>query len=258
MRRIGMALLILAAGAGSALAAGSPFAGTWKLNVSKSNFTGNTLTYSKTATGFHFSNGGPVAYDFAVDGKDYPMLADRTTAWTAAGKNAWDSVNKAHGTVMTKTHRVLSADGKTLTASYAEYRPNGTIVHESDVYTRVSGGPGLAGKWKDVKVQAASDTMKVATPSPGRFEIAFPNDKETLIGKTDGSPTPVTGPTVPPGAVGHYTAPAPNRWEFDGALNGKTYFKGAMTVSADGKTLTRTTWVPGKESEKSIEVYDRS
>jgi hypothetical protein len=31
-----------------------------------------------------------------------------------------------------------------------------------------------------------------------------------------------------------------------------------MNVSADGKTLTRTTWVPGKESEKTVEVYDRS
>ena len=258
MKRISMALLILAAGAGSALAAGSPFAGTWKLNVAKSKFTGDTFTYSKTATGFHFSDGGPRAYNFAVDGKDYPTVADRTTAWTSAGKNAWDVVTKAHGTVLTKTHRTLSADGKTLTASYTEYRQDGTIVHESDVYTRVSGGPGLAGKWRDVKVQAASDTMTVATPSPGRFEIDFPSDKVTLAGKTDGSATPATGPTAPPGAVSHYTAAAPNRWEFDGALNGKTFFKGVMTVSADGKTLTRTTWVPGKETEKTVEVYDRA
>jgi hypothetical protein len=220
--------------------------------------TGETFTYSKTATGFRFSNGGPVAYNFAVDGKDYPTLADRTTAWTSAGKNAWETVIKAHGTVLSKTHRALSADGKTLTASYTEYRPNGTVVHESDVFTRVSGGPGLAGEWKDVKTQAASDTMKVVTPAPGRFEIDFPNDKQTLAGKTDGTPTPVTGPTVPPGAVGHYTAASANRWEFDGALEGKTFFKGVMTVSADGKTLTRTIWTPGKESEKSVEVYDRS
>ena len=258
MKRISMALLILAAGAGSALAAGSPFAGTWKLNIAKSKFTGDTFSYSKTATGFHFSNGGPVAYNFAVDGKDYPTIADRSTAWTGAGKDAWDVVTKAHGAVMTKTHRTLSADGKTMTASYTEYRADGTITHESDVYTRVSGGPGLAGTWKDVKVQAASDTMKVATPSPGRFEIDFPSDKETLSGKTDGSATPATGPNMPPGAVGHYTAAAPNRWEFDGVLKGKTFFKGVMTVSADGKTLTRTTWVPGKESEKAVEVYDRS
>jgi hypothetical protein len=41
-------------------------------------------------------------------------------------------------------------------------------------------------------------------------------------------------------------------------LKGKTFFKGVMIVSADGKTLTRTTWTPGRESEKSVEVYDRS
>jgi hypothetical protein len=30
-----------------------------------------------------------------------------------------------------------------------------------------------------------------------------------------------------------------------------------MTVSADGKTLKETTWVPGKEAEKSVSVYDK-
>jgi len=258
MKRISLALLFLAAGAGSALAAGSPFAGTWKLNVAKSKLTGDTFAYSKTANGLHYSNGGPLAYDFAIDGKDYKVLADRTTAWTAAGKNAWDRVNKAHGTVLSKTHIVLSADGKTMSTSYTEYRADGTVVQESDVSTRVSGGPGLAGTWKDTSTKAASDTMIIATPAPGRFEIDHPSDKETQVGKTDGSPAPVTGGAVPAGAVGHVKATAPNRWEFDGTLKGKTYFKGVMSVSADGKTLRRSTWTPGKESEKAVEVYDRS
>jgi hypothetical protein len=31
-----------------------------------------------------------------------------------------------------------------------------------------------------------------------------------------------------------------------------------MSVSADGKTLTDTSWVPGKESEKEVDVYTKS
>jgi hypothetical protein len=38
-------------------------------------------------------------------------------------------------------------------------------------------------------------------------------------------------------------------------LGGKTYGEGEMSVSADGKTLTNTDWVPGKKSEASVAVY---
>jgi hypothetical protein len=41
-------------------------------------------------------------------------------------------------------------------------------------------------------------------------------------------------------------------------LQGKVYAKGVMSVSADGKTLTDTSWVPGKESEKEVVVYTKS
>jgi hypothetical protein len=258
MKKASLALFLLAASAGAALAAPSPFAGTWKLNVAKSKLTGDTVSYSKTPTGFRFSNGSTVTYDIVVDGKDHPMIFDRTTAWTGAGKNSWDAVTKAHGTVLSRTHRTLSADGKIMTIAYTEYRADGTTTQESDTYTRVSGGPGLAGKWKDTSTKAASDVMAIAIPGPGRFEISYPTDKSGVSGKTDGSPAPFAGPLTPPGATSHVKAVGPNRWQIDGTLKGKTYFTGSMSVSADGKTLTRTTWIPGKGSEKAVEVYDKS
>lgn len=256
MKKTALALFLLAASSGAALAASSPFAGTWKLNTAKSKLTGDTVTYSKTPAGYHFSNGSTVAYDIVVDGKDHPMIFDRTAAWTSTGKNSWDAVTKAHGAVLTKTHRTISADGRTMTATYIENRGDGSTVQESDTFTRVSGGPGLAGKWKDTGAKADSTVMAIAIPAPGSFEISYPKDKSSISGKTDGSPAPYVGPMTPPGAVSHVKATGPSRWQIDGTLKGKTYFTGSISVSADGKTLTRTTWIPGKESEKTVEVYD--
>jgi hypothetical protein len=240
---------------GAALA--SPFDGTWKLDPARSKLTGDTFTFAKAAKGFHYSNGSTIAYDFAVDGKDYPTFSDRTVAWTAAGPNAWDAVTKVHGAVVSKAHRTLSADGKTLAASYTEYRPNGEVVHESDVFTRVSGGPGLAGEWKDTATKSTADTMKISTAAAGHYEINFPAFKETMAGTTDGAPVPISGPTVPPGAQVAYKAASPARWTYAITLKGKTYVEGALSVSPDGKTLTRTVWVPGKEAEKAVEVYSK-
>jgi hypothetical protein len=255
MKSFALVAALVAGAAVPALALASPFDGTWKLDTAKSKFTGDTMTYSKTSTGYHFSNGGPMSYDFAIDGKDNTLVPGRTMAWSKASDGGWDVVAKANGKVISRAHRTVSADGKTMTSSYTEYRPDGAMAHESDVYTRVSGEKGLAGKWRDTNVKAATDTMKIATSAGGHYEIDYPAFKQTVAGKADGTPTAAKGPTVPTGAMISYKADSPDKWSFHGGIGGKTYFMGEMSVSADGKTITRRSWVPGKESEASTEVY---
>lgn len=257
MKQLGIALIVLAASAGSAMAADSPFAGTWKLNADKSKYTGTTFTYAKTPAGYRYSNGATVAYSFGVDGKDYPTVADRTTAWTKNADGSWDSVAKANGTVLAKSHRSLSAGGAKLMVSTTVYRADGTTVDEKDVFDRVSGAKGLAGKWRDVKASGGADTMTISTPSAGRFEIDDPIDKETTAGPTDGTPVEVKGPTAPPGLMISRKAVGAHKWDTVTTLKGKVYAHGVMTVSADGKTLTDISWVPGKEAEKSVDTYDK-
>ena len=66
------------------------------------------------------------------------------------------------------------------------------------------------------------------------------------------------GPTVPPGAMAAYKAAGKDTWNYTIMIKDKTYGKGMLTVSPDGKTLTDTSWTPGKESEKSTAVYVKS
>lgn len=251
-----MALAVLAAASGAAQAADSPFAGTWKMDVAKSHLVGDTVTYAKTATGFE-SSGGSITYKFAIDGKDYPMLAGRTAAWSQTTDGGWDVVYKANGKVMTKLHRAISADGKQMLSTYAEPRPDGSTVTEKDLYERVSGTSGLTGKWKNVKVDAVGDSMTIAVPTPGAFKIDNATYKQVVSRKTDGSSATVTGPTIPPGATATLKAAGPGKWDYAYLLKAKVFGQGVMAVSADGKTLTDTSWSPGKKAEKSVLVYAR-
>lgn len=258
MKSLALALVLLAASAGAALAADSPFAGTWKLNVGKSKLTGETLTYTATATGFQYSNGSTLKFDFALDGKDYPAMPGRTVSWTKTGDNTWDSVYKdSHGTILTKVHRVLSADGNTMTVSSTDYRADGTTSQETTVRERVFGGPGLAGKWKEVKVGAAADTRIISLPSAGHIKYVFPADKEFVEGPLDGTPSRYQGRSAPQGATVAFKQRAPNELEWSYAVNGTVFQKGVDTVSSDGNSLTSVNWAPGKESEKTIDVYDK-
>jgi hypothetical protein len=258
MKHIALTLFILAASASSALAADSPFSGTWKLNVDKSTLAGQTLTYTKTATGFAFSNGSTVKFEFGLDGKDYTVIPGRTVSWTKSGDNSWDSVYKdGKGTVVSKVHRVLSADGRTMTVVSTDYHADGTTSEETDVRARVSGGPGLAGKWKEEKISRTSDTMIISIPSTGRIRYEVPRQKDILEGPVDGTPSPIQGPSAPEGATIAYKQLTRSKVAWSYAVKGTVLQKGVDSVSSDGKSLTSVGWAPGKESEKTSEVYDK-
>ena len=258
MKSFASVLVLLAANASAALAADSPFAGTWKLNVEKSKLAGETYTYTATATGFQYSNGSTVKFDFATDGKDYPAFPGQTVSWTKSGDNTWDSVYKDdHGTVLSKVHRVLSADGKTMTVTSTDYRADGTTSQGTVVRARVSGGPGLAGTWKEVKVTTSADTEIISVPSAGHIKYEFPRDKQFAEGPVDGTPSRFQGQSVAEGATVAFKQKASNELEWSYAVKGKVLQQGVDTVSSDGRTLTSVNWVPGKEAEKLTQVYDK-
>ena len=255
MRKLRFAVAAAALLLAPALAHAGPFDGTWKLDPAKTHFEGGTFSITRTAKGFRFSNGSTLTYAFAIDGKDYPAIDGFTVAWSKAADGGFDTVSKTNGKVTSKGHLVISPDGATMTGDSTHYRPDGSTEPEHDVSKRLSGGPGLAGRWQDVKVQALNESMTISTPAEGRFEIRFPKTQAAAAGRLDGSPSPVTGPTVPPGVEASYKAVGPREWTYVVTLKDKVYSKGTLSVSADGATLTEKSWVPGKEAEATVAVY---
>jgi len=252
MLNLTFALLLAAC----ASVAGSPFQGTWKLDTGKSHFTGDTFTYSTTPSGLmHYSNGSTSEFDFKLDGKPYPNMGGYTVTWTAAGENAWDSEWRLGDKVTGKSHRTLSADGKTLTLESTGFRADGTEAQETDVYTRVSGGPGLPGTWRNIKVQTSSTTYIIWIPAPGQIRIENPADRETVAGPTDGTALPYVGPETPQGYTISFMVAGPSHLKYVNKYNDKVVNLGTMKVSRDGKTLTQVFWVPGKEKERATAVY---
>jgi len=252
------ALLVLPAL--SAVAADNPWVGTWKLDLAKSKFTGDTFTYSKTPAGlYHFTDGSVVGYDFAIDGKDYPTAFGRSTAWTATADNAWTTVYSFNGKQIGTGKVAVSYDGKELTFNDTTTKPDGSESHDVSVYKRLTGGPtGLVGKWVSTSVNiSAPNTYVVSSPSDGVIHWEISEYKETVEGKTDGSDLPITGPTVPQGLTLSIKVLGPKKLTYTVKISGKETGTSVQTVSGDGKTLTDVSWSPGKESEKSTAVYTK-
>jgi hypothetical protein len=241
----------------SAVAADNAWIGSWKLDPAKSNFTGDTFTYSKSANGqYRFSDGSTVSYDFGIDSKEYPSAYNRTTTWTATGERGWDSITKANGIVLARVHRELSPDDKNLTITATGTNPDGSFFNESTVYQRVSGTTGLVGKWRSIKSNAGSpEKFVITSPAPGVLHWEIPDLKATTESRLDGADNPITGPNQPPGMTLSAKSESPSKLAYVIKVNGKPDLYGIDTLAADGLSYTDVSWSPGKESEKSTGLY---
>lgn len=245
----------LALAAAPCFAAGQSWNGTWKLNVAKSKFTGDTFTIEAKGNMMQYSN-GVVSYEFACDGKPYTVIADRTMTCTGSPAAGYDYETKAGDNVLAKSHRAISADGRTMTIHGTEMRPDGARPEFTDVYKRQSGTSGMEGKWLNVKSQGAAESMVIETKGDW-IKIYSPEFKNSVEGKMDGSALPATGTNIPAGVTRSFKPEGAKKLHYTLGYNGKVLVEGTDTLSADGKSLVEEEWAPGKMNEKSTAVYER-
>jgi hypothetical protein len=114
--------------------------GTWKLNVAKSKFSGTvpksaTRVYTESADGKEMSMHVTLTYD----GKDRPITgnpdADSGTG-KAIDAHTTDFTLKKGGKVVGSVHRVVSADGKTLTVNNKVTRADGKTYDDTLVFDK--------------------------------------------------------------------------------------------------------------------------
>lgn len=237
--------------------AASPWDGTWKIDLSKSHYEGQSFNYSKTSSGMWHVSWGNLGFDFAADGKAYPTLdKDSTIVVHAKGDHElmWD--NKLNGTTLSTTDETLSSDGKVLTDHTTGTRPDGTKVDDTTTYARVSGGPGFLGTWKSTKVKTSENASYVIrTAGDGTLTWDIPDYKMTFTGKADGMDVPVSGPQVPPGMTLALKKISGMQLDYTVKSSGKVVSMGKMTIVDGGKALTDVSWAPGAEGEKTTSYY---
>jgi hypothetical protein len=250
------AALLTFAAASPCFAADSPWSGTWKENLAKDKLTGETIVITAKGSGYHFTN-GPVSYDFSCDGKPYTTFAKNTITCSSASDGGLDFTTTANGKVTSKSHRSFSPDGKQMTMNSTEYREDGTTTNNVIVRSRKSGTKGMVGEWVNAKVTPSEPEVMTTRVDGDMFHMQSQHAKTSIDAKLDGTDSKVVGPMVPTGAIASFKSLGPHKLQYAFKLNGKVMDEGTLTLSPDGKTLTETSWAPGKENEKTSEVYDK-
>jgi hypothetical protein len=256
MKRLTMAFALVVALTGvSNLRAQQPsFTGTWKLNLAKSQLTGQTLSVEKTATGMHFDSQG-FAYDFDLSGKDFPTPDGGAASWKEVNPNAWEATIKLNGKVIATYS--LSLKGDALTAVMKATKPEGGSMEQTSTWSRVSGGPGFLGKWKSTEVKGAPTTMEIAVEGASGITVKYPEFQVACKGSFDGKDYALTGAGSDLKQTLAFEKTGPNAIKITTKLNGKPFYVDVLTLSADGKVLTdEGNPVAVKEPVKA--VYERS
>lgn len=247
--------VLLCGVAASILAADLPYAGKWKMNMAKSDFGQTTMTVENLPGDEWQATAFGVTYKFKMDGKDYSDNMGDMVTWKSVRPDTWEMVTKANGKVAQTDTFKLSADGKSLTDSTKQMKPDGGSIDGTTVYDRVSGGPSIAGKWKTKKVSGGSGMMEMVASGSDHLTYKDLDLGMSCSAKLDGKDYPCTGPMLPAG----YTAALTNAarsLDLTVKKDGKPFFKATYTVSADGKTMTEI-GAPVSGGEKFKIVFDR-
>ena len=79
------------------------FAGTWKLNMAKSQLSGTVYTIDKKASGLMHYNGGGFDADFDFTGKEYTMPSGASIAGKELTPTSWELTFRMNGKVISKS-----------------------------------------------------------------------------------------------------------------------------------------------------------
>jgi hypothetical protein len=233
-------LFLLCALVSTLFGADLPYVGKWKMNLAKSDFGQTTVTYESLPGGEWQTTGFGVTYKFKMDGKDYPDGMGGASAWKAVDAYTWEIVGKVKDKTTASDTLKLSADGKTLTDTSKQMKPDGGTMDSTTVFQRVSGGPGLGGKWQTKKVSGAAGGIEFAPSGADGLSFKDTDMGMTCDSKLDGKDYPCTGPMTPPGfTVAMKNAP-PRSLDITVKKDGKPLFEATYTVAADGKSMVET------------------
>ncbi|MGB7267644.1 MAG: hypothetical protein WBC92_19155 [Terracidiphilus sp.] len=222
------------------LAQSNPWNGSWKLDPSSLNYSGATFSVAADGDSFTVTRGGEAQPKVVCDGTEQKTPDGMTLICTKSADGYAIAASKA-GKPARKTTISISDDGKMRTSKSEIYPTDGEPYTVTAISERVSGGPGMAGEWREIKFSSSDDS--------GVLSIAVNGD--TVDFKETDSPKPITckldgSDTKFPdgGSMSVKLADAHTLKVTYKGDDGKVRRENTFALSEDGTTITETDVTP--------------
>jgi hypothetical protein len=245
------AVLCLIAACQPCISQTSAWNGSWKADPSSLKYDGPSFSMATDSTGFTTTRDGKAMPKVVCDGK--PQKSPNGMMVTCSKSATGYTIGATKdGKQVRKTSISVSADGKTRTSKSEIFPPDGAPFTMTSVAKRVSGGPGPAGEWKEIKV-SSSDDKGVLTIAINGDNIAF---KETdspkpVTCKLDGTDTKFGGGLVSIKLADPHTLKVTYK-----DSDGKVRRNNTFALGKDGKMITETDVTPAPSaSNMSLSLH---
>jgi hypothetical protein len=246
------AMLLLALGPACA-AQSNPFNGSWKEEPSTFQYTGETYTVTVDAQGYIVTRGGKAEPKVVCDGK--PQKRSNGTMLTCSKtSDGYALRGSKDGKVAEKAQISLSADGKVVTRKFEIYPSEGAPFTETLISRRISGGPGLAGEWRETKFSSSQDNGILSINiHGGSVDFKETDSPKPITCKLDGTETKdALGGTMSVKLADSHTLKVTYKDE-----TGKVRRQNTFVLSADGKKVTETDITPAPSPSKLTVAFHK-
>jgi hypothetical protein len=233
------------------------FLGKWKLDPAHSILIDQMKVEAAGPNKYNLIFSGDNVETVVADGTDQPCLFETTCAIHVQDAHNWKMTRKKDGKIMISALWQLSADGNTLTDNYTGYRPDGTTMNLHYIYQRIAGTSGFAGTWESTSEEMNSTYELEIKPYEGDgLSFTQGGGRVTQNLRFDGKDYAGSGADAPAGFASSGRVMSDRAVERVDKVNGKTFYTQQIELSADGKILTMTIHVPGRE-KPDVMVFNR-
>jgi hypothetical protein len=236
------------------IAADPSFAGTWKLNLSRSQLSGVVYTFEKKPSGVMHYSGGGFDTDFDLAGKEYTMPNGTAIIGKEINPTTWELTFKLNGKLVSKSKVTLSNNQLAWVSDMIG--ADGKTVQQTSTDPRVGSGSGFVGKWKAGDVKGSATTLKITLQGTNGITFETPEAQTAVKANFDGKDYPFTQAGQATKMTLSVTRTGNNAFSATLKMNGKPFSVDVYTISADGKTLTDESTTTAT-NEKTKSVFER-
>ena len=238
---------------GTSAAQSNPFNGSWKEEPSTFQYTGPTFSMAVDAQGFTVTRDGKAQPKVVCDGKPQKRSDGEMLSCTKSSDGYALSGSK-NGKPTEKGQISLSADGRTATRKFEIHPPQGAPFTMTMISRRVSGGPGLAGVWRETKFASSQDNgiLSINIQS-GSVAFKETDSPKPITCKLDGTETKdAMGGSMSVRLADPHTLKVTYKDE-----TGKVRRENTFVLSADGKKITETDITPAPSPSKMSVAFHK-
>jgi hypothetical protein len=232
--------------------------GTWKLDPAKSDIPGPTIVVSITPDGmWHNSGSSGTTANFRCDGKRYQATDILTVYCTQVNSSDVEITDFKNESKVFTAHWELSPDGKLLSVKSTNFLADGSVKTKERRYARTSGLIGFAGGWKNVNPLEGIPSIRKISLQRHILHQSFPEDDRYMDVTLDGTDAAIHGRFTAPSATLALEEHSPREFSSTMKLYGQVVSVGYWQISADGRSLTESYWVPSRPNEKVVLAYEK-